>query len=281
MRGGGEEEHLGGDRIGFELAALHLWRVQPERRRLGFDHVAHDQPLEVGERAPLETRVRRADGRVLPHDEQSLEPIRPSIVPVGLMTVRHVEPVAEVRMIAADARQPGEAELVLRRCPVAVPRLEQRDRVLVEVRPPASRRTMRGEVSVERRIGDAERRHGEIARQQIVERRDVGGALNRGVAAERQDAAARPSDVAEEQLQDRCRADDLHAGRVLREADGVADGSRALGARRAAERVGDPHERIGRHAAHLFHHRRRVAREVAREDLEHRARVLQRGISFG
>ena len=83
MRGGGEEEHLGGDRIGLELAALHLWRVQPERRRLSFDHVAHDEPLEVGERAPLETRVRRADGRVLPHDEQSFEPIRPLIVPAG------------------------------------------------------------------------------------------------------------------------------------------------------------------------------------------------------
>ena len=128
VRGGGEEEHLGRNLVGSELAALHLGRIQPEGRRLGFDHVAHDQPLEVGERAPLEPRVGRADGRVLPHHEQPVEPIRPSIVRIRRTTVRHVEPVAEVRMIAADARQPAEAEVVLRGRLIAVPGLEQRDR---------------------------------------------------------------------------------------------------------------------------------------------------------
>ena len=50
-------------------------------------------------------------------------------------------------------------------------------------------------------------RHRQVAGQQVVERRDVGRALDRRVAAQRHDAAAGPADVAEQQLQDRRRAD--------------------------------------------------------------------------
>ena len=75
VSGRGEEEDLGGDRSGPELAALDFRRIQPERRRLGLDHVTHDQPLEVGERAAFEPRVRRADGRVLSHHEQALDAV--------------------------------------------------------------------------------------------------------------------------------------------------------------------------------------------------------------
>ena len=98
------------------------------------------------------------------------------------------------------------------------------------------------------------------------------------MSAQREDAAAGTPDVAEQQLQNRRRPDDLHAGRVLRPADGVADGAGALGARRAAERVGDAQERVRRHSAYVLHHLRRVAREVTREDLKDAARVLKRRI---
>ena len=86
--------------------------------------------------------------------------------------------------------------------------------------------------------------HRQVAGQDVVERRDVGRSLNRGVAAQREDAAARPADVAEQQLQDRGGADDLHADRMLRPADGVADRGRAIRAGGAAEDVGDVEERI-------------------------------------
>ena len=66
----------------------------------------------------------------------------------------------------------------------------------------------------------------------VVQRGDVGRALDGGVAAQGEDAAAGPADVAEQQLQDRRGADHLHAGRVLRPADGVADGAGAVRARR-------------------------------------------------
>ena len=129
---------------------------------------------------------------------------------------------------------------------VAVPRLQQRHDVLVEVRPPPVGRACVADVTAERRVGLAERRHRQIAGQDVVERRDVGRSLNRGVAAQRENAAAGPADVAEQQLQDRGGADDLHAGRVLRQADGVADRAGAFGSGGAAERVGDPQERIAR-----------------------------------
>ena len=98
------------------------------------------------------------------------------------------------------------------------------------------------DVSAQRELLLARARHVQVAGQQVVERRDVGRALDRRVAAQREDAAARPADVAEQQLQDRAGADHLHAGRVLRPADRVADGRRAVAARVADQRLGDLQE---------------------------------------
>src|SRR5207248_11576567 len=71
-------------------------------------------------------------------------------------------------------------------------------------------------------------RHRDVPRQDVVQGRDVRRALDVRVAAKREDAAAGPPDVAEQQLDDRRRADDLHTGGVLGPADGVAEGRRAL-----------------------------------------------------
>ena len=87
-------------------------------------------------------------------------------------------------------------------------------------------------------------RHRDVAGEDVVQRRDVGRALDRRVAAQREDAAAGAADVAEQQLDDRRGADDLHADRVLRPADRVADRRRALAARVAAQRLGDGHELV-------------------------------------
>src|SRR5258708_3245786 len=52
-----QHEDLGADRLGPELAALDFGRVVPERRSFHFDHVAHDQPFELGKVLSLQPRA--------------------------------------------------------------------------------------------------------------------------------------------------------------------------------------------------------------------------------
>ena len=88
----------------------------------------------------------------------------------------------------------------------------------------------------------------------------------------------RPADVAEQQLDDGGGADVLHAHRVLRPPDGVAERRCALATRVGAQGPAHREElRLG-HAAHLFDHRRRVAREVPVQHLEHTSWVLERRV---
>ena len=111
-------------------------------------------------------------------------------------------------------------------------------------------------------------RHRQVARQLVVEQLEVGGALHVGVAAEGDDAAARPPDVAEQELQHAQRADVLHAVGVLGEVQRVGDGARLLGARVLAEELGDLLELRLRDAAHPLDHLGRVAAVVPLHELE-------------
>ena len=86
------------------------------------------------------------------------------------------------------------------------------------------------------------RRH--VAVDRVVERRNVGRALDRGVAAQRHDAAARPADVAEQKLQQRAGADDLDAVGVLRPGDGVGERRRPVRAGVGQDRLGDLEKRF-------------------------------------
>ena len=119
--------------------------------------------------------------------------------------------------------------------------------------------------------------HREVAGQDVVQRRDVGRALDGGVPAQGHDPAAGPADVAEQQLDDRRGADVLHADRVLGPADRVARTRRCARGRssrtaprrpRGTARCGTPHD--------LLDHLRRVAADSAAQQLEDAARVLQR-----
>ena len=123
-------------------------------------------------------------------------------------------------------------------------------------------------------------RHRQISWKDVEERRDVGRALDGRMSAQREDPAARPPDVAEEQLQDRSGADDLHASGVLRPAHGVTDSRGFVAAGRARENIGDFEKRVLRHAAELLDQRRRVSREVPLENLKDAARMLQRSVSL-
>lgn len=79
------------------------------------------------------------------------------------------------------------------------------------------------------------RRLRHIAGQQVIEGRDVGGTLDTCVSSQGHDPSAGPPDVAEQKLEDTCRPDHLHTGRVLRPADCIDYGTRALPAGVAAE----------------------------------------------
>ena len=140
----------------------------------------------------------------------------------------------------ADARQPAEARSRFRRWPRCRTRLSAARRCTCRCSP-TSRVFVPFfcDVAGNRLSVGAERRHRQVAGEQVVERRDIGRALNGRVTAQRQDAAARSADVAEQQLKNRRGANDLHAGRMLRPADRVADGRRAFRSGGAAEGVGD------------------------------------------
>ena len=106
-------------------------------------------------------------------------------------------------------------------------------------------------------------RHRDVAGQDVVERRDVGRALDRGVPAQRQDAAAGPADVAQQQLHDRGGADVLHADGVLRPAHRVAR-SPTCARGRSCHTAPRPRSRncVARDAARLLDQLGRVAAEV-------------------
>ena len=84
-----QQEYLGADLLGPQLAALDFRRVVPEGGRLHFDHVADDQPFELGQRLALQPRIRPGDGGILSHDEEAFD-----------LAVHHVEPVALMRVVA-------------------------------------------------------------------------------------------------------------------------------------------------------------------------------------
>ena len=101
------------------------------------------------------------------------------------------------------------------------------------------------------------------------------------MSAQRHDAAAGTADVAEQQLKDRCGADDLRPGRMLRPPDGVADRSRLVGPRPIDVVTGDAREHVARRTADAFDELRRVTREVLLQQLVHAARMLERIVAIG
>ena len=161
----------------------------------------------------------RADRGILAHDEEALHP-----------AVEHAQHGREMRVVARDPRDAREAVAVFLGRPLAEPGLEQRHDVVGEGRPPASVGAAAGDVALEIELLLRRVRHVQVAGEQVVERRDVGRALDRRVAAQREDPAPGTADVPEQQLEDGRRADHLRARGVLRPSHRVAEGRRALAA---------------------------------------------------
>ena len=124
VRGRREEEDLGADVLGAELARLYLGAVQPPRGALDHGQVAHDQPVQVRHPEPLHLAVGGPDSRVLPGQEVALH-AAVELALDGLVGA----------VIPGDARQVVEAELVLRRRRLPPPRLEQTDEIGPHVPP--------------------------------------------------------------------------------------------------------------------------------------------------
>src|SRR4029453_786718 len=118
-------------------------------------------------------------------------------------------------------------------------------------------------------------RHGQIPGENVVERWNISGALDRSMTAQRQNPAARPANVSKQQLQNRSRANDLHALGMLRPADCVAKRGSPLGPGRGRERMRDFVKKIWWNPADFLHHLRRVAGKMPLQFLKHALRMLQ------
>ncbi len=173
-----------------------------------------------------------------------------------------------------------EAEVVLGGGRLAPPCLQQAHHVGVQVTPGTGVRRVGLHEAVEPgfRLGA---RHRYVAGEDVVERRDVGGALDVRVAAQGQDPTAGPPDVAQQQLEDGRGADVLNANGVLGPSHRVDERRRALRPRVRAQRLRHLPEVGPGDAADPLHDLRGVAVEVALQDLEHAARVLEVEVHLG
>ena len=115
-----------------------------------------------------------------------------------------------------------------------------------------------------------------VAVDRVVERRHIGGALDRGVAPERHDAGARTADIAQEELEQRAAADGLRAIRVLGPGHRVRERRGAVAPGVGQDGVGNLQEGLLRAAGDALHHLGGVAAEVPPHDLEYRPRMLER-----
>src|SRR5580704_7367051 len=126
-------------------------------------------------------------------------------------------------MITGEAWQPVESEVILRLCSVAVVSLQQTDYVFIEIVPPPGPRLVFRNVVLKRSGLFAELGHAEIPGENVIQSRNIGGTLNRSMAAQGHNAATRPAHVAQQELQNRGATNDLHARGVLRPTHGVAN----------------------------------------------------------
>ena len=93
--------------------------------------------------------------------------------------------------------------------------------------------------------------------------------------AQRHHSGSGTSDVAEQELQERAAADDLHSVRVLRPRHGIRERRRAIGAGIHEDRLGHLEEDVPGTAGAFLDDLRRVAAEVVLDDLEDGAWILK------
>src|SRR5262245_54366273 len=104
-------------------------------------------------------------------------------------------------MIAGEFGKEAVAEIVFSCRVFSVVRLQCAHQILRVIRPEASLLRVVVDVVLEGFIAFA--RHGQIAGENVVERGNISGTLNRSVTAQGENPSARPSDISKQQLQNR------------------------------------------------------------------------------
>src|SRR5438046_221725 len=99
-------------------------------------------------------------------------------------------------MIARDLWNPIVTEIIFCGRVLAVVSLEETDEISRHIMPKTGWLCLLGQIITERLFGAIAARHRQVAGKNIVECWNVGRTLDRCVTAQRQDAAARPPDVA-------------------------------------------------------------------------------------
>src|SRR5438876_10885833 len=124
-------------------------------------------------------------------------------------------------MVPGTFGKPTVAEIVLCGRMLPVVRLERAHEVFRVIRPEAGLFCVVLKILLKGFVTFA--RHGQVAGKNIVKRRNVSGALDRSVTAQRENSTAGPANVAEKKLQDRSRTNDLHSLGMLRPTHGVTN----------------------------------------------------------
>ena len=156
MSGGWQDEHLGGDVFGGDLAVPILRPATPELGGIDHRQVAHHQPVQLAEGSPLQRPVHTRNDRVLPDDE---------IPPDG--AVSHRRDLGHERVIAGDPGQQVEPKIVRRGGVLTKPGFQHRHQIGVVFAPPAGRRSHTFEVV--RPVDVGRFGTGQIAGQQVVQ----------------------------------------------------------------------------------------------------------------
>src|SRR3984885_6903014 len=110
-------------------------------------------------------------------------------------------------MVAKDSGMPGIAKIVFGSRGLPVHGLQIRDHELRRIRIVAGGHSLRRQEITERVVFLEDRRMIYVSVNRVVERRNIGGSLDRGMTAQRHDARARPAEISKQKLQ-QCTATD-------------------------------------------------------------------------
>src|SRR5215467_2938064 len=181
-------------------------------------------------------------------------------------------------MVAGEFGKEVVAEIIFGRCVFSIVGLERTHEILRVIRPQPGLFCVVVEITLKSLISLT--RHGQIAGENVVERRNISGTLDGSVTTQCENSTARSADISKQQLQNCSGTNDLHSLGMLGPADCIANGGSPLRSRRSRKRMGDFVKKIRRNTADFLHHLRRVARKMPLQFLEHALRMLQCEISL-
>src|SRR5438477_3895339 len=163
-------------------------------------------------------------------------------------------------MVAGEFRKEAITKIVFRCRSLPVVWLKRGFEILRVVGPEAGFFCVLIKILLKRFIALA--RHRKIPGKNVVERWNISGTLNRSVAAQREYATTGATDISQQQLQNRRRANDLHTFGMLRPPHRVANCSGPFWAGCGGERKRDFVKKIERNTAIFLYHLRRVTVEM-------------------